>query len=63
MPSTKTPRKSRTNPSVNYNPIFPGGRNQDRPDNQAARVAVGDREVGIRIRRDYEASYGTKKKK
>jgi hypothetical protein len=62
MPSTKTPRKGKGG-QIHYNPIFPGGRNQDRPDNQRARVSMGDKALGEAIRRDYEANYGTKKKK
>lgn len=55
MPSTKTPRVGKSGP-VSYNPLFPGGRNQDRPDNQRARVAIGDKAVNEAVKRDVQKS-------
>ena len=57
MPKTVTKRESRTQPSVNYNPMFPGGNNGQRKDNAKARVAYGDAGVNERVKRDYGATY------
>jgi hypothetical protein len=41
----KNRRRPPSDPKMHYNPIFPGGRPQDRSDNQAARVSKGDKHV------------------
>ena len=63
MPQTKTPRKPRTTSNVSYNPIFPGGRAQDRGSNQRARVERGDRAVNESVAWDYNRTFGTPKSK